>query len=173
MRKGDYNSICYVGIGSNKGDPVTHCLDSIKHISSLEDVEVLRRSSLYRTEPVGFKEQEWFINCVVEVRTPQTPHTLLRMLQLIEDRMGRIRGEKWGPRIIDLDILLYGQKVIEDDNLHIPHPELHRRRFVLVPLNEIASYVIHPLFGVSIQGLLNRLEGNGRVEQISEDVAVG
>jgi 2-amino-4-hydroxy-6-hydroxymethyldihydropteridine diphosphokinase len=137
------------------------------------DVEVLRRSSLYRTEPVGFKEQEWFINCVVEIRTPQTPHMLLRALQVIEDRMGRIRSEQWGPRIIDLDILLYGQKIIADDNLRIPHPELHRRRFVLVPLNEIASYVIHPLFGVSIQGLLNRLDDNSRVEQISEGFAVG
>lgn len=153
-----------MGIGSNKGNPVRHCLDSIEYISSLEDVKVLRKSSLYRTEPVGFKEQDWFINCVAEIKTQQTPHTLLQMLQQIEDRMGRMRNKKWGPRIIDLDILLYGQEIVVDENLYIPHPELHLRRFVLVPLNEIASYAIHPMFGVSIKGLLDRLEDFSRVE---------
>jgi len=155
-----------VGIGSNVGEPVARCRDSIERISSLHDVTLLRRSSLYRTEPVGFTEQDWFINCVVEIKTSTTPHTLLKMLQGIENEMGRSRDRKWGPRIIDLDILLYGQEVIRDEGLSIPHEELHLRRFVLVPLNEIASYAIHPLYGVSIRGLLDRLEDKSIVELI-------
>ncbi len=159
-----------MGIGSNEGDPVTNCLDSIERISSLKDVTVLRRSSLYRTEPVGFTEQDWFINCVAEIKTLQTPHILMQMLQHIEIEMGRTRNKRGGPRIIDLDILLYGQEVIGGENLSIPHPELHLRRFVLVPLNEIASYAIHPVFGVSIKGLLDRLEDKSRVELYSERI---
>jgi len=78
--------------------------------------------------------------------------------------MGRIRGERWGPRTIDLDILFYGQEIIKEKNLFIPHPELHRRRFVLIPMYEIAPYVIHPAFGISIKGLLGRLQDESRVE---------
>ena len=155
-----------MGIGSNVGEPVARCRDSIERISSLQEVTLLRRSSLYRTEPVGFTEQDWFVNCVVEIKTPKTPHTLLKMLQKIEGEMGRKRDIKWGPRIIDLDILLYGQEVIRDEGLSIPHEEFHLRRFVLVPLNEIASYAIHPLYGVSIRGLLDRLEDKSIVELI-------
>jgi 7,8-dihydro-6-hydroxymethylpterin-pyrophosphokinase len=88
---------------------------------------------------------------------------LLNDLRAVEDGMGRARGPKWGPRIIDLDILLYGQEIIQDDALMVPHPELHKRRFVLTPLCEIASYVIHPAFGISIHGLMNRLGDESRI----------
>jgi 7,8-dihydro-6-hydroxymethylpterin-pyrophosphokinase len=91
------------------------------------------------------------------------PHELLEALQRIEDTMGRVRGSKWGPRIIDLDILLYGQETVEENGLVIPHPHLHKRRFVLEPLCEIASYVIHPVFGVSVRGLMERLDDESRV----------
>jgi len=123
----------------------------------------LRRSSLYKTEPVGGKDQPWFVNCVVEVRTVLKPRLLLSELKKIESDMGRQPAEKWGPRVIDLDILFYGQEIIREDDLTIPHPELHKRRFVLEPLNEIAPYIIHPVFGISVKGLLDRLEGSGAV----------
>ncbi|SEM15028.1 2-amino-4-hydroxy-6-hydroxymethyldihydropteridinediphosphokinase [Syntrophus gentianae] len=127
---------------------------------------LLRCSSFYRTEPVGFVDQEDFVNAVAEVRTVLTARALLQALQQIETEMGRVRTTRWGPRIIDLDILLFGQEVVQEGDLVIPHPELHRRRFVLVPLNELASYVIHPSFGVSIQGLMQRLQDESRVERI-------
>jgi 2-amino-4-hydroxy-6-hydroxymethyldihydropteridine diphosphokinase len=149
--------ICYIGIGSNTGDPVQNCLEAVDRLSTCETIKVLRRSSLYRTEPVGFKDQPWFINAVVETRTALGAHALLGILQTLEERMGRVRAEKGGPRVMDLDILLYGERVIQDATLCVPHPEIHKRRFVLVPLNEIASYFIHPAYGVSIRGLLERL----------------
>jgi 2-amino-4-hydroxy-6-hydroxymethyldihydropteridine diphosphokinase len=150
--------ICFVGVGSNMDDPAGQSLKAFDHISTTKGVKLLLKSSLYRTEPVGSPEQDWFINAVVEIRTVLTPHQLLKALQAIEHKMGRVREEKWAPRLIDLDILLYGQEVIQEKDLCIPHQELHKRRFVLEPLCEIAPYVIHPVFGISIRGLINRLE---------------
>jgi 2-amino-4-hydroxy-6-hydroxymethyldihydropteridine diphosphokinase len=155
--------ISFVGVGSNLDDPAARCAEAICLLSQVGGIKVLRQSSLYRTEPVGFEKQGWFINAVVEVRTILNPHELLKALQNIEDTMGRVRGPKWGPRTIDLDILLYGQEVIEEDDLIIPHPDLQKRRFVLEPLSEIASYVIHPVFGVSIRGLTERLDDKSKV----------
>lgn len=156
--------ICFIGIGSNMSDPAHRCLEAVNRISLLPDVKVLRRSSLYRTEPVGFLEQEWFFNAVIEIRTVLAARELAAAMQSVEEGMGRERGLKWGPRVIDLDILLYGQDVIRDGDLVIPHPEFHKRRFVLVPLCEIASYAIHPAFGVSIRGLMERLQDSSVVE---------
>jgi 2-amino-4-hydroxy-6-hydroxymethyldihydropteridine diphosphokinase len=155
--------ISFIGVGSNLDDPAARCAEALCRLCQVSGIKVLRQSSLYRTEPVGFEKQGWFINSVVEIRTVLNPHELLRALQNIEGTMGRVRGPKWGPRIIDLDILLYGQEVIEEDDLVIPHPDLHKRRFVLEPLCEIASYAIHPVFGVSMHGLMERLDDESRV----------
>lgn len=156
-------NICFIGVGSNLGDPLSNCLDAIAHVASLEQTTLTKQSSLYRTEPVGFKDQGWFVNGVIEVKTAHSPRTLLSALKGIEYEMGRKEGQRWGPRLIDLDILFYGQEILNEEALVIPHPELHKRRFVLIPLNEIAAYVIHPTFGVSVQGLLDRLEDNSEV----------
>ncbi len=150
--------ICFIGVGSNLDNPAERCLEAVRRLSSVSGIKVLRRSSLYQTEPVGFIEQDWFVNAVAEIRTALTPHELLKALHKVEDSMGRIRGPKWGPRVIDLDILLYGQEVIQEEDLVIPHLLLHKRRFALGPLCEIASYAIHPAFGVSIRGLMDRLD---------------
>ena len=155
--------ISFIGVGSNLDDPAARCAEAVCRLCQVSGIKILRRSSLYRTEPVGFEEQGWFINSVLETRTVLNPRDLLRALQGIEETMGRLRGVKWGPRIIDLDILLYGQVVIEEADLTVPHPDLHKRRFVLEPLCEIASYVIHPVFGVSIRGLMDRLDDESRV----------
>jgi 2-amino-4-hydroxy-6-hydroxymethyldihydropteridine diphosphokinase len=155
--------ISFIGVGSNLDDPAARCEEAVCLLSQVGGIKVLRQSSLYRTEPVGFEKQDWFINAVVEIRTILNPHELLKALQRIEDEMGRVRGTKWGPRTIDLDILLYGQEVIEENELVIPHPDLYKRRFVLEPLFEIASYVIHPVFGVSIRGLMERLDDKSKV----------
>ena len=158
--------ICYIGIGSNLGQPIEQCLEAVKRIGSLSGITLLRCSSLYRTEPVGVKDQPWFVNAVVEVRTSLSARLLLQTLTQIEDDMGRVRKNHWGPRTIDLDILLFGQEVIQEDDLIIPHPELHKRRFVLVPLSELASYATHPAFGVSIGGLMQRLQDDSQIERI-------
>jgi 2-amino-4-hydroxy-6-hydroxymethyldihydropteridine diphosphokinase len=156
--------IAFIGIGSNRGNPVDACREAIRHLSETPEVRLLRCSSLYRTEPVGPHDQPWFINAVAEIRTSLPARRLFEALKEIERRMGRTEGPKWGPRLIDLDLLLHGQEVVSEGDLNIPHPELHRRRFVLVPLCELASYAIHPAFGVSVGGLMDRLTDSGLVE---------
>jgi len=162
--------IAYIAIGGNLGDPRCQCRKAIGSIGALPETKLLRTSSLYLTEPLGFREQPDFINAVAEVRTLLSPRDLLRGLKKIEAEMGREQTHRWGPRIIDLDIILYGQEVVDEDDLVIPHPECHRRRFVLVPCCELASYAIHPRFGISLRGLLQRLETEkgGRVEAVEE-----
>lgn len=167
MKTVDQGIVCYIGVGSNLGEPDVNCLDATTRMEALKGVDVLRRSSLYRTEPVGDTGGDWFVNAVVEVRTVAQPKGLLEILQGIEHAMGRVRDRRWGPRVIDLDILFYGQHILTEEALTIPHPELHRRAFVLVPLNEIAPYVIHPVFGVSVKGLLSRLSSTEAVEVLS------
>jgi 2-amino-4-hydroxy-6-hydroxymethyldihydropteridine diphosphokinase len=156
-------SICYLGIGSNMGDPELNCREAAGRISGITGVKLLRTSSLYRTEPVGMTDQPWFINAAAEIRSYLTPGELLQALKDIEKAMGRETVARWGPRIIDIDILLFGQEIIDEDNLVIPHPEFHKRRFALLPLNELAPYAIHPAFGVSIKGLLERVEDSSTV----------
>jgi 2-amino-4-hydroxy-6-hydroxymethyldihydropteridine diphosphokinase len=159
--------ICYIGIGSNLGDSLKNCRHAVEMLCRIKGVELETVSSFYSTEPVGMKNQDFFINAVAEIKTDLSASGLLQALQKIENDMGRIRGVKGGPRIIDLDILFYGQNVMEGQDLIIPHPEMHKRRFVLEPLCEIASYFIHPSFGVSIRGLNDRLDDNkivGKVE---------
>ena len=134
-------------------------------------------SSFNKTEPVivndqpvcekskqELENQNWFVNAVVEIRTRLRPDILLHVLQNIENKMGRTRTFKGAPRIIDLDLLFYGQEVINADGLVIPHPEISKRRFVIEPLYEIASFYIHPVFGVSIRGLKERLNDKKNVE---------
>jgi 2-amino-4-hydroxy-6-hydroxymethyldihydropteridine diphosphokinase len=159
--------ICYIGIGSNLGDSLKNCRHAVEMLSRIKGVELETVSSFYSTEPVGMENQNYFINAVAEIKTELCARDLLQALQKIENDMGRIRGVKGGPRIIDLDILFYGQNVMDGQDLIIPHPEMHKRRFVLEPLCEIASYFIHPSFGVSIRGLNDRLNDNkivGKVE---------
>jgi 2-amino-4-hydroxy-6-hydroxymethyldihydropteridine diphosphokinase len=161
--------ISYLGIGSNLGNPIENCRTALLEIASLKNVQVLSRSSLYRTEPVGDKPQDWFVNGVVEIRTTFTALQLLKALQGVEQTLGRVRTGRWEPRAIDIDILLYGLEIIGIGDLVIPHPQMHKRRFVLVPINEIAPYEIHPLYGISMKGLLDRLEDDHAVERIDTD----
>jgi 2-amino-4-hydroxy-6-hydroxymethyldihydropteridine diphosphokinase len=163
--------IAFIGIGSNMADPAVQCRDSVRRLGEVPGIRLLRSSSLYRTEPVGPRDQPWFINAVAEIRTGLRPQGLLDAMKGIEREMGRIEGPRWGPRVVDLDLLLYGQEVVAEEGLVIPHPEMHRRRFVLEPLCELASYVIHPAFGVSARGLLDRLKGPALVERCKDEKA--
>ncbi len=161
--------ICFLGIGSNRGDPVRNCAAAWRYISAIEGITVLKRSSLYRTQPVGVVEQDWFVNGVIEVRTALSPRSLLGFLLDVEDVMGRVRTVRWGPRLIDIDILLYGQVIVDETELVVPHPRLHTRRFVLVPLSEIAPHAVHPVFGLSVRGLVERLDDTSIVEWLSSE----
>lgn len=171
FEEGVQGVIAFIGIGSNLGDPAARCRDAIRRLGEVPGIRLLRTSSLYRSEPVGPPDQPWFINAVSEIRTVLRPLDLLAALQGIEHEMGRIGGARWGPRVIDLDLLLYGQEVVAEAGLVIPHPEMHRRRFVLEPLCELASYGIHPAFGVSARGLLDRLRDPAIVERCEEHQA--
>jgi 2-amino-4-hydroxy-6-hydroxymethyldihydropteridine diphosphokinase len=162
--------IAFIGIGSNLEDPTAQCREAFRRLDSIPGIRVLRRSSLYRTAPVGPENQPFFINAVAEIRTDLPPRKLFEALKEIEGKMGRSEGPRWGPRVIDLDILLYGQQVVVEEGLIIPHPEMHRRRFVLEPLGELASYMVHPGFGISIRGLLDRMTDSGLVERCPAEI---
>jgi len=162
--------IVYLGIGANVGDPLAACERAVGAMREIPLMEVVSVSSWYRTSPVGDEGQPDFVNGAAEIKTGLSPRGLLTILKNLEAELGRKPSRRWGPREIDLDILLYGQEVIREEGLTIPHPEMHRRRFVLVPLCEIAPYVIHPAFGVSVRGLLDRLDAEGRVEKIARGV---
>jgi 2-amino-4-hydroxy-6-hydroxymethyldihydropteridine diphosphokinase len=160
--------ISYIGIGSNLGNALKNCRHAVEILSLVKNIEITRVSSFYKTEPVGIENQNLFINAVIEIKTALSARNLFQNLQNIEKDMGREREVKGGPRIIDLDLLFYGQEMIKDADLIVPHPEIQFRRFVLEPICEIASYHIHPAFGVSMRGLKNRLNDNKMVEMIKE-----
>ncbi len=147
----------YLGLGSNLDDPENHLNSALEHIANIDQTTIASSSSFYKSPPLGPQDQPDFINCVVKLETDLTAHILLEALQEIENQHGRKREIRWGPRTLDLDILLFGDMTINDDNLTIPHPQLAYRDFVLVPLNEIESDIIIPGLG-SLCGLITRLE---------------
>ncbi len=157
----------FIGIGSNIGNSLENCEIAVERLKRLEGFFVRKMSSWYRTEPVGFKEQEWFVNGVVMGDSLLDAESLLRELQNIEKEMGRVRKVKWGPRVIDLDILSYGDQLIHLPHLKVPHPELPNRRFVLEPLCEVDPDWRHPLMGLTACKMLEKLPcGEQRVERI-------
>ena len=147
----------YIGLGSNLNDPVLQVTRAITALDKLPNTELCVSSSLHQTSPMGPQDQPDFINAVALILTRLTPLELLRSLQQLEQHYGRIRKEKWGPRTLDLDILLYGDEWIKTDVLTIPHPGLKERDFVLKPLYEIAPELILPC-KISIKHLLESLE---------------
>jgi 2-amino-4-hydroxy-6-hydroxymethyldihydropteridine diphosphokinase len=146
-----------IGIGSNIGLAAKNCEKAIALINKPESINVTAQSSLYESEPVGEVNQAWFVNAAIEVHTTLAPEKLLQLLLKIEQDFGRTRKEKWGPRIIDLDILDYEGIIMDSKILTLPHPEMTQRRFVLEPLSEIAGETIHPLEKKIISDLLKEL----------------
>ncbi len=143
----------YLGLGSNLGDRGANLQSALLHMEQW-GIEVTNTSALYEAEPVGKIDQPWFLNMVVEVETDKSPADLLMALNSIERSLGRERKEKWGPRIIDIDILFYDQFVLNDPELTIPHPFLQERKFVLLPLASIAPNFVHPIFKKTVEQLL-------------------
>jgi 2-amino-4-hydroxy-6-hydroxymethyldihydropteridine diphosphokinase len=147
----------YLSLGSNLGDRAAHLAGAMQRLEAT-GVRILRRSSVYETEPQDRRDQPWFLNMVIEVETDLAPLELLAQTQTIEKDMGRQRGEPKGPRTIDIDILLHGSSVIATAELEIPHPRLAARRFVLEPLAELAPEMLHPVIRKTVRELLPATE---------------
>jgi len=157
----------YLSLGSNVGEREANLRAAIAALPAA-GVRVTRVSAFYETEPVDYLEQAWFLNCVVEGETEKAAVELLRSLQEIETRMGSKKLVAKGPRLIDMDILLYGQETIETPELQVPHPRMHLRRFVLVPLAEIAPGLRHPAWDANAEGLLERTPDKSVVRKLPE-----
>jgi 2-amino-4-hydroxy-6-hydroxymethyldihydropteridine diphosphokinase len=162
------NNLAYIGIGSNLNDPVHQCNLALRALTADPESRVAEVSPFYRTEPVGKKDQNWFVNAAAALETSRSPRGLLLFLQSLERAMGRERKEKWGPRTIDLDLLFYEDRVLREGDLVIPHPRLHERRFVLVPLNDIAPGWRHPVLEKTIAEILAELPGGEKVIPLRE-----
>ncbi len=158
MKRRDASS--YIGIGSNLDEPIVQVRSAMDSLGTIPSSRLERCSSLYRNPPMGPPDQPDYVNAVVRLRTGLDPHTLLKELQAIERSQGRVRdGQRWGPRIIDLDLLIYGDEIIDEPGLRVPHPGLAERAFVLIPLSEIDPQIVIPDLG-SIDELLVGIDGS-------------
>jgi GTP cyclohydrolase-4 len=156
----------YLSLGSNIGDRKENLAVALKRME--EKARVVKVSSIYETEPVGYEDQPWFLNLACAVETDLSPNDLLHLAKAIEREMGRTETIHFGPRPIDIDILFYDDLVLDTPDLAIPHPRLAERAFVLVPLKEIAPNLVHPSLGLTIEELLERLENPEEVRLYSE-----
>ncbi|MDY6987664.1 MAG: 2-amino-4-hydroxy-6-hydroxymethyldihydropteridine diphosphokinase [Thermodesulfobacteriota bacterium] len=155
----------YIGVGSNLGNRVENCRRAIEALAASEDCVLEAQSPFYETEPLYLEDQDWFVNAAALIRTSLAPEALLARLQAIEQKMGP-RGEspRFGPRVLDLDILFFDDLVLQRGDLNVPHPRLHERRFVLRPLSDIAARFVHPVLGETVGSLLASLkDGRKRV----------
>lgn len=155
----------YIGIGSNLGDREFLIRNAVEGLRGLPHSTVIQISSLYDTDPVGDVEQPPFLNAVAWLETDLEPRALLWHLLLLERRMGRVRTQRWGPRSIDLDLLFFGNLSLEEPDLKLPHPEAHRRAFVLYPLQELEPTFVHPVSGDSIRKLIKNLDASFSVRK--------
>ncbi|MYA99918.1 2-amino-4-hydroxy-6-hydroxymethyldihydropteridine diphosphokinase [Candidatus Poribacteria bacterium] len=153
----------YIGFGSNIGDRLAHIQNAIHALSKTEGITLQKISSIYKTDPIGYEAQAEFLNGVAAIQTSLAPLSLLHTLKNIETAIGRKHRIRWGPREIDLDILIYGDLCLQTEKLVIPHPEMHLRRFVLAPLAEVAPDLVHPVLKGTIQTLLQGLEDDTSV----------
>jgi 2-amino-4-hydroxy-6-hydroxymethyldihydropteridine diphosphokinase len=154
----------YLGLGSNLNNKKQNLSNAITALRKISGISVLKISRFYQTKPIGITNQPDFLNAVVKIRTSLSPNELITLLLSIEKEQGRIRARKWGPRIIDIDLLLYNHAVIKSRNLIVPHPRLHERYFVLKPLAEIAPNAVHPILKKTSRTLLKELL-NGNSEK--------
>ncbi|WP_072891150.1 2-amino-4-hydroxy-6-hydroxymethyldihydropteridine diphosphokinase [Ornithinibacillus halophilus] len=156
----------FIALGTNIEPRKDYLNQAINILDKNESIMVINKSSIYETEPMGYTEQADFLNMVIEVETPLQAMELLLYLQTIEQRLGRKREVRFGPRTIDLDILLYNEENIKMEQLQVPHPRMHERAFVLIPLHEIAPEKNVPCIGKTVHELLNELKENNKKEVV-------
>lgn len=147
----------YISFGSNLGDREKNINEALKSINDSDDIEIIKVSKIIETEPWGYLEQDNFLNGVCEIKTLLSPKELISFLMSIEKKLKREREIKWGPRTLDLDIIFYNDIISEDEEIILPHPRMHLRKFVLEPMNELAPYKIHPLYKKRVFELLEEL----------------
>ncbi|UCD89828.1 MAG: 2-amino-4-hydroxy-6-hydroxymethyldihydropteridine diphosphokinase [Desulfobacterales bacterium] len=161
------NYTVYIGAGSNIGNKLANCQNGIESLIKSGGTVLKDQSRFYKTEPVDYQAQDWFINCVAKIETAKNPFELLHTLKSIERDVGRVADPvKFGPRILDLDILLVDNLVVTSSKLVVPHPRMHKRRFVLQPICDIDAKIIHPVLMKNMQSLLEMLdEDEQRIEE--------
>ncbi len=150
-------TLAAIGLGSNLGDSVGICRDAVETLRNDPAVHILGVSSFYRTKPLGVSGQDWYINAVLLCETSLGACELLHLLLAVEKSFGRMRTARWGPRTLDLDLLFYGNSVLDLPGLRVPHPRMHERLFVIAPLAEVAPAWTHPETGLSVRELLDGL----------------
>ena len=153
----------FIGVGSNLGDKLDNCRKAIDRVGEISGCRLTGQSDFFRTSPVGVEGHDWYVNAVFSIEADMTAHQLLKSLLAIEEDLGRKRNKKWDPRTIDLDILLYGQMVMDEKELTIPHPYMHLRKFVLLPMSQLRPDLVHPVRGKTIVELLGDLAEDGQV----------
>jgi len=158
----------YLALGSNQGDRLMNLARCLNEFKMSYAIEIIKVSSVYETEPFGFFNQPWFLNMAIEIETNLEPLNLLKLTQQVENQLGRVKTYRWGPRIIDIDILSYKNIIFAHPLLNIPHRQLHLRQFVLQPLKEIAAGFVHPEFKKNIDQLLNHCHDRHRVNWLMD-----
>ena len=161
-------AIVYAGLGSNLGNKSDNIRKALDMLDMADNASVLAVSSFYETEPEGYEDQDWFLNAAAQLKTTLSPVELLKLFKEIEQTIGRHKSVRWGPREIDLDLLLYDELSFESPDLVVPHPRMHQRAFVLAPLAEIAENVRHPVLDKTIGILLAELQTAKSVRRIEE-----
>ncbi len=164
--------IAYIGIGSNVGNRIENIRKAVSSISENKEVELISVSSVYESLPFGNNNQENFFNAVIKLKTSLTHYKLFDFLKKLELKLGRISREHWGPREIDLDILLFDDLILSDDVLTLPHKGMHLRDFVLLPLAEIDKSVVHPVLKISVNELLNQVQDRTIISKIDEKILI-
>jgi len=159
--------VVYLSVGSNKEDRLSNIKELIEQIKKTESLKIISVSSLYETEPVGFKKQKKFYNMCMKAETNLNPYELLSLLKNMEKNQGRKNSAKWGPRIIDADILYFDNLILKDKKLEIPHPEIHNRKFVLIPLEEVEPDFIDPRSQKKIKCMIKDTENNTSVKKLN------
>ena len=157
----------FLSLGSNMGDRLEYLSKAIDKIAQIQGCNILNKSSIYETEPWGYENQEAFLNLCISIETSLSPYELLESLQTIELELDRVRKIHWGPRTIDIDILLFDDIICEDDKLTIPHPRMRERAFVLIPLYDIEKYLI--IDGIKLEDLINKIDTRGIKEYKKND----
>ena len=169
LKPGKQSTIAYIGLGSNLGERERTIAAALHALDADDRTSVLRSTAPIETDPVGYEDQPRFLNAAACLETTRSPRELLELLLATERELGRVRdgGRRYGPRTIDLDLLLYGNLVVDEDDLVLPHPELAKRAFVLAPLAEIEPTLVHPLLGETVTELLKRVESRPAVRRTS------
>ncbi len=153
----------YLGLGSNLGDRLMNLARCLKELKKNNEIQVTKISSVYESEPYGFLDQPWFLNMAVKIATNLEPLGLLKLTQQIEKQLGGKKTQRWGPRTIDVDLLSYNNLIFKHQMLKLPHQQLHLRKFVLLPLKEIAANFIHPGFKLTIDQMLMNCQDKGKI----------